>query len=533
MTEVSSEYGVDHYVQRLDLGDDPFNGNSDKEYFYSGAARGQILDQLVHFVRFGEQVVVLLGATGSGTSSLLDQSLVVLEDLMDCCYINGDDETLPEQIMSSLNEQLQLRLSEPVDPAHFLEAIKQFSLVDGEPEPFLLAVDQAHYLSFESFELLRKMVAASGNIVRLLLVGEYQVEQLAKLASFGSGQIKILELEPLSSSETGEYLLGKLQSVGYAGDMPLNSDQLAVLYEQAGGNLAEINQLAPVLLSSQDQNSVSHNRFGIPLIHGVAIAVLAVVLLISWAFQSSNDNPGEESAATVSIPLDLSNSQMHRNEMDSASEPSSKGSSAVVADGAGSATTVTDTMVVASASGDIDRSSPATADSTIVVTETTGALSNNIVEKELISARSQSIPKIIADVAVPKKAKPTVITEKPTNQTPQVVKPVKSVSEPGHISPREQRILNLPVTAYMLQLMGAVDESRTRGLVKKYIGRLPVTYFETRRKDKPWFVAVAGPYDTKEAALTAIKVLPPLLQKERPWARSVASLQQEIRDNRR
>lgn len=524
MTEVSSGYGVDHYVQRLDLGDDPFNGNSDNDYFYTGAARGQTLDQLVHFVRFGEQVVVLLGATGSGTSSLLDQSLVVLEDLTDCCYINGDDETLPDQIMASLNEQLQLRLSEPVERADFLDAIKLFSLVDGEPEPFLLAIDQAHYLSFESFELLREMVAASGNIVRLLLVGEYQVEQLAKLASFGSRQLKILELEPLSASETAEYLLGKLQSVGYAGEMPLNSDQLAVLVEQAGGNLAEINQLAPVLLASQDQNILGNNRFRIPIVHVVAIAVLAVVLLLSWVFQSSNDSQSKGDSATVSIPLDLSNSQLHRNEIELVVEPSSKRSSVSAANVADSVTATTDAAVAVSASGGIDRSSPS-----IAVKETVVIAPKSAVGKESVKSSSELSQKVAEEVAAPPKAKKSPV-KKPTSQPSQVVKIVKPV--PSRISAREQRILNLPATAYMLQLMGAIDESRTRGLVKQYIGRLPVTYFETHRKEKPWFVAVAGPYDTKEAALAAIKVLPSKLQKERPWARSVASLQQEIRDNR-
>jgi DamX protein len=224
---------------------------------------------------------------------------------------------------------------------------------------------------------------------------------------------------------------------------------------------------------------------------------------------------------------------MHRNEVDLASEASSKGSSVVVAEVVGSTANVSDAMAVASASGDIDRSSPPAADSAIAVTETIVAPPKNTVKTELVNAGSQSVPKVTADIAVLQKTKTSVIAEKPSNKTTRVAKPIKFVPEPGDISPREQRILNLPVTAYMLQLMGAVDESRTRGLVKKYIGRLPVTYFETRRKDKPWFVAVAGPYDTKEAALTAIKVLPPPLQKERPWARSVASLQQEIRDNRR
>ena len=533
MAEVSSEYGVDHYVQRLDLGDDPFNGNSDSDYFYTGAARGQTLDQLVHFVRFGEQIVVLLGASGSGTSSLLNQSLVVLEDLMDCCYINGSDEIQPDQIMASLNEQLQLCLSEPIESVEFLDAIKLFSLVDGEPEPFLLTIDQAHFLSFESFELLREIVAASGNIAKLLLVGEYQVEQLAKLASFGSGQLKILELQALSNSETEEYLLGKLQSVGYAGDMPLNSDQLAVLSEQAGGNLAEINQLAPVLLASQDEDNVSRKRYEIPRVHGVAVALLAAVLLLFWVFQRSDENQSGSGSATVSIPLDLSNSQLHRNDTTATAESMVEGSSNSASDIANKVTVTTDTVAVASASGGIDRSSPAVLGRAASTKAALVALPKAVVEKESVKSQSELDPNVAADAVMSQKPQKSAVVDKPANQPAKVAQQLISVPVSSGMSPREQRILNLPVTAYMLQLMGALDESRTRGVVKQYIGRLPLTYVETRRKDKPWFVAVAGPYDTRSAALAAIKELPPQLQKERPWPRSIATLQQEIRDSRR
>ena len=133
--------------------------------------------------------------------------------------------------------------------------------------------------------------------------------------------------------------------------------------------------------------------------------------------------------------------------------------------------------------------------------------------EKVISALS--VPPVPPAPAVPaKKAEP-----KPAAET----KPIIPV--------REQRLLAYPETNYVLQLIGSVDEVRAREFVKRYINRMPVTYFETRLKGKPWFVVVTGPYNEKPAALAGIKVLPQELQKQRPWARSIAGVQKDIREN--
>ena len=83
------------YVRRLDLGADPFSHDFKCNYFFSGAMRQQVQEQLVHFSRFGDQVVVLTGSTGSGTSRLLDEVFEQLQDVMDYCDIDGELSASP------------------------------------------------------------------------------------------------------------------------------------------------------------------------------------------------------------------------------------------------------------------------------------------------------------------------------------------------------------------------------------------------------------------------------------------------------
>ena len=87
----------------------------------------------------------------------------------------------------------------------------------------------------------------------------------------------------------------------------------------------------------------------------------------------------------------------------------------------------------------------------------------------------------------------------------------------------------MPTSAYMLQLLGTVEERRARNFVKQYVGRLPITYFETRLRNKPWFVVLAGPYDDREAAVAGVGALPQKLQLQKPWVRSVVGVQTDIR----
>ena len=293
MTEAAS-YDAEHYVQRLDLGEDPFAVDFESDYFYTGGMRRQLLDQLVHFSRFGDQTVLLVGATGSGTSTLLDQACELIEESLDCCYINAEEFNSPEQVLESLNEQLNFQLPSPINQAEFFAALRSGLVIDGEPEPIMLAVDQAHYLSLEAYTLLREVVELGDGNIGLLIAGEYQVEQMAKLAAFNDGQIKLVELEPLTAAETGDYILGLLRSVGYAGEIPLSNDQLAVLYERSGGNFVEINQLVPSLLSVKEAANTSTFRFGIPVAHAAAIGILAGALILSWLYLGSDKPPVEE-----------------------------------------------------------------------------------------------------------------------------------------------------------------------------------------------------------------------------------------------
>jgi len=82
--------------------------------------------------------------------------------------------------------------------------------------------------------------------------------------------------------------------------------------------------------------------------------------------------------------------------------------------------------------------------------------------------------------------------------------------------------------AYTIQVMSSANRSSLVGFAKRYGLESEVAYFETRRKGKPWHVAVYGSYDTVTAARTALDNLPEDVRRRRPWIRNMSDVQAAI-----
>lgn len=558
MRDSSAVFSADHYVQRLDLGADPFEKGYRSDYFFGGGQRSQVLDQVLHFSRYGEQTVLLLGSTGSGTSTVLHQVLDRISPIMEFCTVDGESVGSPGQLLASLARQLQL--GDVAGIIEFVTALGQREQAESGSEPLLVAVDQAHFLSIECLDLLRQLKLQSGSDLHLLLAGEYQVEQLIKLAGFEASQLKSLELEPLNVSETGDYLLGVLQSVGYAGEQPLTVDQLAVLHEQSGGNITEINLLTPTLLGARRKNGNLAMSMSIPVPHMAAIAVLVLAIGISLWFQGEGDS--EEAAPTPSTEVATDSVAPTAREqvplsLDLADEaaPEEEGTDTAEAENetADAPAVSPDPMQSQLAGAEMQPQSPMTGTIERQPTASPQAPGKPAASKVESSAPdTRKVESAVAAIPAPRpqapKAPPVSVSPpaKPvavhTNQTSpgdsptSAPKVTKSVSAPAvespvahAVAPREQHLLEMNADQFLLQLMGASEEARARGLVKSYVGQLPITYFEARRQGKPWYVVVTGPYASKQEARDGVDELPGKLRAQQPWVRSVAGVQQEIR----
>jgi DamX protein len=108
-------------------------------------------------------------------------------------------------------------------------------------------------------------------------------------------------------------------------------------------------------------------------------------------------------------------------------------------------------------------------------------------------------------------------------------KPAQASQPQATLPARDQRLLGMKGTDFMLQVLGSSNEQAVRDYVKRYVGQLPISYFETSMRDKPWFVVLVGPYASRELAQSAVLEFPADMQKQSPWVRTVASIQADIK----
>ena len=557
-TSASDTIKADSYVERLGLEADPFSPDFESDYFYAEAGRRALLDQAIHLARFSDQLVILSGATGVGTSTVLDEIFIQLQDVIECCDVNAEKEGLLDSMLGVLADQLHFQFPQSLTPENFIEALKADTYLDIEPEPVLLAIDQAHFIAMESLEALHLIKQLAGNRVKLILVGEFQIEQLALLAGFSHEQISILQLEPLNEAESADYLHGLLTAAGYkgGGDLPLSSDQLAILYEQSQGNITDINRLAPALLVADKPIAKVGARFVIPLPHIIAAAILFVALMLSYFYksdepsalpvESANTQPLSEPQAMgrqVELLKEKEKSQI-RPVKKAEKEPVALNSlnntpalpDIVEAPQASLATKTLpseelppSTSILSEPARPVkkDQARAVNPDETAVVTE---VLDADIDAPRQLGQQTKvagTAPRAIA-AKEPKQAIALLERSVKYQEVPVTVA-ASEVDAINEYPAREQRLLDMPKSQYMLQLFGAYEEERVREFVKQYVGRLSITYFETRHQDRPWYVVVTGPYDNREQAKAGISVLPVTLQRQKPWARSVDNIQLDIK----
>ena len=444
---INMEQSIADYLQHLDLGAESFTHLGD--YFYTGADRRNSLDQMVHYCRFSEQLVVLAAEQGSGKTTLVDATVSQLHTVMDCCRIPAADISGSGSIVATLGKVLKLPMQSP-SIKEFLVALKSRTLVDEEPEPVLIIIEEAEKLALAHIENLVKLHDLARNSMHLMLVGTLPLKRRIEKIALDNPHIKLFTLKPLSLPELESYIAGILQSVGFTGDQPLSHDQLIVLHEQSGGNIADINRMMPLLLESGSEQKTVSKRKLLPLAHLLALAALIAAVLAVVVFEFAMQEPAETAVKRTAreLPIILPPRAVERN------VPMTQ------------AQGQTETVLV-------PRESVPPAEPEAKVVPKPKAVAAKPVEPK---AKVVPKPKAITAKPVPVVAvKPepaakvdAVPPPKPTPKPALAASPVKA-----GLTAREQRLMAMDPGMFMLQVLGSSNEDGVRDYVKRYVASLP------------------------------------------------------------
>ncbi|MBB1487931.1 AAA family ATPase [Oceanospirillum sediminis] len=544
------------------------DGVIEESLFFPAQQQHQVIELITHLCRYSNLMLTITGPQGAGKTLVKRRILDGLDSGVQICDLNTDTVTQPQAFLGVLSSVLNLGLPTGADLNQYLTRLKDsFALMHREGQACLIVIDDAQKLSSETLELLLILLSDDDELCRphVLMLGENQLLDTLNSSRLKDRFIAIghhLALEPMNTSEARNYLDYRLEAANVAG--MLSDDQKTDILRSGGGVPGQINRMANLALSDPDSlkkvagitaqtASTAYSQTAapdfeiplstadiddepeglaaepktkkrksakkkassparIPVWHLAALSVVSALLIIAFLYQDDLINAGQEAPAEVAENTPLTD----LNRLDRPADETLAEAESLQETEDGEAITII--KPVFPQEDDRTEEEKRQADASLLESVNTS------------STASANIPE-------PTSAKPVEAKPEPAEQKSVVVaesepeKPASATTTSKSNSPykQEDALLKLNKNQYTLQLLGTQIENNAIKFIGGLNSKKNVRYFETVYKGKPWFVVIYGEYQDRDSAIASIPKLAAELQARKPWARSIASVQADIR----
>ncbi|MCK9535647.1 MAG: SPOR domain-containing protein [Pseudomonas sp.] len=495
-------YADDDYLDHYQFEHDPFLERGVNFKFFA-AKRRPVLVELHHLARYSKLMLVVTGPQGSGKTLLRQVLLTSSKEPVKNIVVVAEATVDAASMLQQISTALQLPESHIAD---VLSHIEQMHMAGQEVH---LVVDNAECLD-ESALLLLQRIAQGVNdaCARVFIFSDSSIGPLLERVADNTDLHHVIALEPWDRDEVDEYIEQRLVAAGQGLDV-FTEPQLADIFAQSKGWPGRVNHVAKAILLEQmhQQGTGKQATMQIPYKHVAVVAVLAVALLLIWMAQTSESEDTAESAAlelsgkhsnqqVLTLPL---TEPVLREPLAQALSSEEEGS-----DYAGSEPVFVD-----------ERAVQPIASAPVPV--------------------SRSPAEVVKQVVVPQPVAP--VEKKPAavvRQAQPVAKPV-SIAKPAPAAARglsgtagHSRWYKQQAPArYTLQVFASRTEAIAQRFVKQNTAQYH--YFRKEHQGQPLFVVTYGSFADRTAAQAAINRLPENIRKDKPWSRTLLSIQQELR----
>ena len=460
------------------------------------------LELLSHLASYSELLIAVTGLTGVGKTTLANALSAHRETPEDTLFLQADLTTtslvvLQQIAMSWDLPQLSENLVEAKDAVLTAAAARQ---QDGYS--LLVIIDQAEQLEVDTLNEIAHLALLAPQALSFALFGASGYETGLR-ESPTQAPVHILQLEPLDY-DSATSLAEQTFDQG-----TLKDSQLQFAYSRSGGLPGMfLKALEDQLLSGEQSDTSVKSKF--PVLHIVAVAVVASVLGMSFLYQSPE---GSDDSALLAPE-----------QPDSAQLPASSG----LVDKGADATTQPEelTGVDEPIFADNEKTELAAPQVAVIheVPETQVLSSNaNIAGDTDFNYQAEAeVPPSAAEAAKP-------VVEQPA-ETKSLVSEVPAASKAVVYSSDEQILMN--ADGYVIQLSGFHSEAGAKDFVSQWQSRLSNQLYTYRSsyKGKPWHVVVAGVYSDRAEATRAVKSMPKSLRDQTPWIKDVQMVKKILSD---
>jgi len=257
------------YLEHFQLHTSPFREEVDPGVFFPEASRDAICRGLQRDLEEGRLFVKLIGTEGTGKTLLCKVLFEDLSDALEVVYIDNPKGSFDDVLRVVC---LDLGLQAVDEQVNLVEELKkQLQRRRKHGRRVVLVLDGAEKIFLATLERLLRLLCELEEPVNftLLLAGRPALDaNLEQLTVYCTG-VDInagYRLEPMSSEETGRYLLFRLLAAGLDQDKQrdvFTGEAVEKIYAKAGGNPRLTNILAEEAL----QRSCSEKSFMVLLDH--------------------------------------------------------------------------------------------------------------------------------------------------------------------------------------------------------------------------------------------------------------------------
>lgn len=243
------------YLEHFKLREPPFRIAPDAAPFFGGGSFGATLDAVHAALSDGSPVLEIVGAPGSGKTTLCHTLAADYARRADSLLLNAPALTR-RQLLTGLAGTLEVSAQTADDEALRRTVHDALSARQAAKKPLVLLIDDAHAASDDVLEEIQRLTdfgAGSGSALRVVVAGRPELRERLDTPARQSLREQItrhLELEPLARDEVTAYIDWRLGHAGLPASGLFSQAAISQLASASDGLVRRINVLADKALQA-------------------------------------------------------------------------------------------------------------------------------------------------------------------------------------------------------------------------------------------------------------------------------------------